>query len=85
MTHVPIYCQVCKKQGDERAKIVRMPLEGTGADLNAVDSRYHITCYQAFTTERNIKSAIRGTATSNTLASEVAVEAVVSVIRAEGA
>ena len=60
-----------------------MHLEGAGADLQAVDARYHITCYQIFTGEWNVKAATRRSATSNTLASEVAVEAVVSAVRAD--
>ena len=68
MTHAPICCQVYERRGDEQAEIVRVRLEGAGADLHAADSRYHVTCYQIFTSERNIKAAIRRSATSNTLA-----------------
>ena len=60
-----------------------MRLERTGADLHAADARYHATCYQTFTSERNIKAATRRSTTSNTLASDVAVEAVVSAVRAD--
>ena len=81
MTHAPIYCQVCERCGDEQAEIVRKHLKGAGADLHATDARYHITCYQTFASERNIKAT--RSATSNTLASEVAIEAVVSAVRAD--
>ena len=60
-----------------------MRLEGAGADFHAADARYHITCYKTFTSERNIKVGTRRLATSDTLASEVAVEAVVSAVRAD--
>ena len=83
MTQAPICCQVCERRGDEQAEIVRVHLEGAGADLHAADARYHITCYKTFTSERNIKAATRRSATPNTLASEVAVEAVVSAVRAD--
>ena len=83
MTHAPICCQVCERCGDEQAEIARKHLEGAGADLHATDARYHITCYQTFASERNIKATTRRSATSNTLASEVAIEAVVSAVRAD--
>ena len=84
MTHVPICCQVSERRGDEQAEIVRGILEGAaGVDLHAVDARYHITCYQTFPSERSIKAATRRSATSNTLAGEVAAEAVVSAVRAD--
>ena len=63
--------------------MVPVRLEGAAADLHAADARYHITCYQTFTSERNIKAATRRSVTSNTLASEVAVKAVVSAVRAD--
>ena len=44
---------------------------------------YHITCYETFTSERNIKAATRRSANPNTFASEVPVEAVVSAVRAD--
>ena len=59
MTHVPICCEVCERRGDEQAEIVQVRLEETGADLDAADARYHITCYQTFTCERIIKAATR--------------------------
>ena len=84
MTHVPICCQVRERRGDEQAEIVRGILEGAaGVDLHAVDARYHITCYQTFPSERSIKAATRRSATSNTLAGEVAAEAVVSAVKAD--
>ena len=83
MTHAPICCQVCEWRGDEQAEIVRVRLEGAGADLHAADARYHITCYETFTSEKNIKATTRRSATPNTLASEVPVEAVVSAVRAD--
>ena len=79
MTYVLLCCQVCKRCGDEHAKIVRMRLEGAGADLDAADVQYHIKNYQKFTSERNIHA--KRSETSNTLASEVAVEAFVLVVR----
>ena len=82
MVCVPICCQVCKRRGDEQAKIVRVHLEEAGADLHGAEAKYHIICYQTSTSKRNIKAA-RGSTTSNTLASEVAVEAVVSVVRSD--
>ena len=83
MTHATISCQVCERRGDEQAEIIRVHLEGAGADLHATDARYHITRYQTFTSERNIKATTRRSATSNTLASEVAVEAAVSTVRVD--
>ena len=83
MTHAPICCQVCEWRRDEQAEIVRVRLEGAGADLHAADARYHITCYETFTSEKNIKATTRRSATPNTLASEVPVEAVVSAVRAD--
>ena len=83
MTHAPISCQICERRGDEQAEIVRVRLEGADLDLHAADARYHVTCYQTFTSERNIKAATRRSATSNALASDVAAEAVVSAVRAD--
>ena len=83
MTHATISCQVCERRGDEQAEIIQVHLEGAGADLHATDARYHITCYQTFTSERNIKATTRRSATSNTLASEVVVEAAVSTVRVD--
>ena len=68
---------------DEQVKIVRVRLERAGADLHAADARYHITCFQTFKSKRNIKAATRRSATTNTLASEVAVEAIFSAVRAD--
>ena len=79
----PVCCQVCERRGDEQAEIVRVRLEGTGADLHAADARYHVTCYQTFTSERNINAVTRRPATSNTLASEEAVETDVSAVTAD--
>ena len=59
MTHAPICCQVCERRGDEQAEIVHVRLKEAGADLDAADARYHITCYQTFTSQRNIKAATR--------------------------
>ena len=59
MTHVPICCEVCERRGDELAEIVHVRLEEAGADLDAADARYHIACYQTFTSERIIKAATR--------------------------
>ena len=83
MTHAPISCQVCERRGDEQAEIVQVRLEGAGGDLHAANARYHVTCYQTFTSERNIKAPTRRSATSNTLASGVEVEVVVSAVRAD--
>ena len=83
MTHFPICCQVCYRRGDEQAEIVRVRLEEAGGDLHAADARYHIAYYQTFTSEKNIKATTKRSATSNTLASEVAVEAVILAVRAD--
>ena len=61
----------------EQAEIVRVRIEGAGADLPAADTRYHITCYQT------LKATTRRSENSNTLPSEVAVEAVVSSVRTD--
>ena len=52
--------------------------EGAGADLDAADARYYITCCQTFTGERNTKTGTKRSVTSNRLASKVEVEVVVS-------
>ena len=77
----PVCCQVCERRGDEQAEIVRVCLEGAGADLHAADAKYHVTYYQTFTSESNINAVTRRPATSNTLASEEAVETDVSAVR----
>ena len=79
----PVCCQVCERRGDEQAEIVRVCLEGAGADLHAADAKYHVTYYQTFTSESNINAVTRRPATSNTLASEEAVETDVSAVRAD--
>ena len=83
MTHLPICCQVCYRRGDEQAEIVRVRLEEAGGDLHAANARYHIAYYQTFTSEKNIKATTKRSATSNTLASEVAVEVVILAVRAD--
>ena len=60
-----------------------MRLQGAGTDLHGVDARYHTPCYQAFKSERNIKAEARRSGTSNTLASEVAVEIVFLAVTAD--
>ena len=55
MIHVPICCQVCERRGDEQVEIVRERLETAEADLHAADARYHITCYQTFTSKGTSK------------------------------
>ena len=67
-------------RNDEQAEIVQVRHEGAGADLDAADARYYITCCQTFTGERNIKTGTKRSVTSNRLASKVEVEVVVSKV-----
>ena len=82
-THATGMWKVKTSRNDEQAKTVQVRHERAGADLHAADARYHITFYQTFTVEKNIKAGARRSATSNTLASEAEVEEVVSAVRAD--